>query len=240
MALYPLSGLCRGRGHEMARPRRYEKHKPSKHRLDRVLVVCEGKKTEPQYFQDFREQYQLRTLTVEGVGGDPLAVVKNAISLYAQEKNLGEQYDAVWCVFDRDCHPHFERASEMAKAKGFMLARSWPCFEYWLLLHFVYSRKPYAERSDRSPCAACIEDLHKHLEYEKSGKGVFDRTHDRLCVARQRAKQALEDALTDNESNPSTEVHQLVNGLLALAGKSRYGVAATSTTAPADPSRGLR
>ena len=202
------------------RPRRLAKSKPSERDLDRVLVVCEGEKTEPQYFLAFGDHYRLHTLSVEGVGSDPSALIDHAIRSSRREARHGERYDAVWCIFDHDDHPRFEEASLKAEAKGFRLARSWPCFEYWLLLHFEYSRKPYVRLPGRSPCTACIEDLRKHLpSYEKSDEGVFAMTHSRLCVALGRAKQAQEDARATDASSPSTEVHQLVNGLLALAGQ---------------------
>ena len=204
------------------RPRRLAKSKPSERDLDRVLVVCEGEKTEPRYFLAFREHYRLHTLSVEGTGADPSALIDHAIRLSRREARHGERYDAVWCVFDHDDHPRFEEASLKAEAKGFKLARSWPCFEYWLLLHFEYSRKPYARLPDRSPCAACIEDLRKYLDtYEKSDERVFAMTHGRLCGALDHAKRAQKDARDTGASSPSTEVHKLVAELFALAAVKR-------------------
>ncbi len=188
--------------------------------LDRVLVVCEGKKTEPQYFVAFRGRYRIHTLSVVGIGGDPSVLVDHAIRLSRREARRGERYEDVWCVFDHDDHPHFEEASRKAEAKRFRLARSWPCFEYWLLLHFEYSRKPYARLPDRSPCAACIEDLRTHLPmYEKSDEDVFAMTHGRLSGALANARQAQKDARATGERSPSTEVHQLVEELSNLNAK---------------------
>ena len=45
-------------------------------------------------------------------------------------------YDQVWCVFDRDDHPHFDEAIKMARDNGLDLAVSNPSMELWLLLHF--------------------------------------------------------------------------------------------------------
>ena len=201
-------------------PRGLAKPKPSVNDLDRVLVVCEGKKTEPLYFLGFRECFELNTLSVEGTGNDASALVDRAIKLSRRETAYGEQYDAVWCVFDHDDQPHFDGASQKAKANGLRLARSWPCFEYWLLLHFEYTRKPYAGTHHQSSCAACIKDLRKHLrKYEKSDEGLFAMTHSRLCGAVDNAKQARKDAKDTGATSPSTEVHELVAELLALAAK---------------------
>ena len=46
-----------------------------------------------------------------------------------------EKRDQVWAVFDRDSHPHFERALDLCAQHKVQVARSNPCFEVWLILH---------------------------------------------------------------------------------------------------------
>ena len=200
------------------RPRRLARPKPTVRDLDRVLVVCEGEKTEPRYLLALKERYRINTLSVEGIGGDPFALIGRAIELSRREKRHGERYEAVWCVFDYDDHAHFDEVSRTAKSEGFNLARSWPCFEYWLLLHFEYSRKPYTRLPARSPCAACIKDLRAHLPmYEKADEDVFAMTHSRLPDALDNAERAQADARATGEQNPSTEVHKLVKNLTDMS-----------------------
>ena len=123
----------------------------------------------------------------------------------------------MYCVFDRDPHPQFEEASKTALDRGLKLARSWPCFEFWLLLHFEVVRAPYMRKGSVSPCDACIHDLRKHLpEYSKGDPATFDALWDLLDDAIENATKAAADAAATGEPNPSTEVHELVVRLRKL------------------------
>ena len=61
------------------------------------LIVCEGERTEPNYFR----QFSVSTLDIEvvGAGCDTVAVVDTAIDIITQAT---KKYDQVWCVFDKD------------------------------------------------------------------------------------------------------------------------------------------
>ena len=51
-----------------------------------------------------------------------------------------EDYDQVWCVFDRDSwtEEDFNKAIKNAKAQGFGVAYSNEAFELWYILHFEF------------------------------------------------------------------------------------------------------
>ena len=185
-----------------------------------MLIVCEGSKTEPLYFRSLKGRYRLSTANVEitGSGSDPRALVNKAKSLRDKEKQRGDQYDAVYCVFDRDQHAHFNTASNEALSAKLKLARSWPCFEFWLLLHFVYHRRPYAPSGNRTAAENCVRELQQHLpNYTKGNTGVFEELkEDQLEDAKSNARHALSDAEATGEYNPSTEVHCLVAYLQVL------------------------
>ena len=199
--------------------RRARRSKATREPYDRVLIVCEGRKTEPFYFNELVDFYSLSLDNVKVVdhGSDPLQVVRRAKELQRRERQLRNKYDKVYCVFDRDEHPSFDQASNEAEASGLKLARSWPCFEYWLLLHFCYSRKPYAKAGDRSPAKNCINDLTEHFpEYSKTKEGIFQVLESRLETAKVGALRAIKEAQETEELNPSTEVHELVSYLQSL------------------------
>jgi hypothetical protein len=111
-----------------------------------ILIVCEGKNTEPSYF----EQFKLSSATIRalGNGNNTISLVRQAIDL-----NTKGTYDQVWCVFDKDSFSasNFNNAIKTAKANGFNVAYSNQSFEYWLLLHFEdhqgggMNRKDYAK-----------------------------------------------------------------------------------------------
>lgn len=206
----------------MARPHsrnRLQRRGPAREPYDRVLIVCEGEKSEPTYFRDMVNHRRLSTanVVIVGVGSDPRLLVNMAKERKAQERRLGDRYDVVYCVYDRDEHEHFAAASNSAQAAGLKLARSWPCFEYWLVAHFVYHRRPYGPSGNRTASQNCVKDLKSHLPgYTKSGAGVYGDLEDRLETAKANAERALADAQETGRSNPSTEVHRLVAYLQAL------------------------
>ena len=192
---------------------------PSREPYDRVLIVCEGECTEPLYFQDLTARYRLSTanIIVMGSGADPRTVVQTAKRLRNRESRRGETYDRVYCVFDRNEHATFDAACDEARANNICLARSWPCFEFWLRLHFGFSRQPYTRAGGKTAAQHCVDDLRGWLPgYEKGTSGLFREIEDHLASAISNATRALTDAEATGEFNPSTEVHDLVDYLRAL------------------------
>ncbi len=206
------------RGPHKSMKRRQSSRSPQK----RVLVVCEGKYTEPRYFAALSDHLRLHTLVIKATEGvDPRTLVDIASKERQREEHHGEQFDFVYCVFDRDSHPQFDEATDVAQAHGLKLARSWPCFEFWLLLHFEFTRAPYGPKGRVSPCDVCVRDLREHLpNYSKGDPLTFDSLCDRLEQAIANGRKARADAKATGEDNPSTEVHELVVHLRALSGHS--------------------
>ena len=206
----------------MARRRpenRIARRRPTREPYDRVLIVCEGERTEPLYLGDLADDYRLSTANfkIVGRGADPKTVVREAIEQLRRENNLGENFDRVYCVFDRDEHATFLEASNEARASGLMLARSWPCFEFWLRLHFGFTRRPYTPSGGKSAAQNCVDELRRFIPgYEKAAEGVFFELKDRLEAAKVNATRALEDAHAAGDRNPCTEVHELVHYLQSL------------------------
>ncbi len=109
----------------------------------KILIVCEGKNTEPSYFNQFR----LATATVKAIGDG-----YNTVSLVQQAHRLAQQekYDQVWCVFDKDdfADNDFNNAIAIAEGYKFNVAYSNQAFEYWLILHFEDHQGGAKPRSD--------------------------------------------------------------------------------------------
>lgn len=72
-----------------------ERPEPIKVEKPTILIVCEGKNTEPSYFRKFK----LSTATIKAIGEG-----YNTISLVNRAYQLSneKEYDQVWCVFDKD------------------------------------------------------------------------------------------------------------------------------------------
>lgn len=67
------------------------------------LIVCEGERTEPDYFKAFR----MTTATVKAVGQamNTISLVNKAISIREADQKKKHHYDQCWVVFDKDDFP---------------------------------------------------------------------------------------------------------------------------------------
>ncbi len=89
---------------------------------DRILIVSEGSKTEPNYFQEIRAAYRLHTANVEvrssELGTAPIQVVQYAQTLFEngdRHKNIQRRvFEKVYAVFDRDDHDSYHDALALA------------------------------------------------------------------------------------------------------------------------------
>lgn len=169
-----------------------------------ILIVCEGKKTEPEYFKGFR--LPNADVRVVGTGVNTVGVVRAALELM---KDPNQIYDKVWCVFDRDTFPtqHFDEALKLAKLHDIMVAYSNICFEVWFLLHFGYTT---ASRNS----AQCCDELTKLLQmgYTKGLRDIYRLLQTRQADAIRHAETLLGSYSPHRPShdNPSTTVHLLV------------------------------
>jgi hypothetical protein len=154
-----------------------------------------------------------------GRGADPLSVVNFAIKTFKQEP----EFDRVYCVFDRDRHTTYDaaldkvRRTRLGKGTKIFAIPSVPCFEFWLLLHFIYTTKPFDASLGDSICSRVIEELKKYLpEYQKGDHDIFDRIQNKLDNAITNARQVEQFHQTSGTDNPSTCVHSLVEYLRNL------------------------
>ncbi|MNJ41408.1 hypothetical protein D3C77_363320 [compost metagenome] len=199
----------------------FERRKGTRQAGKRYLIVCEGSKTEPNYFRELRHDLRIRTATIEicgeECGSDPVSVFEYAVSVVGAEK--GAKYDAVFCVIDKDDHKNLEVALEKIKNKGegFTAVLSHPCFEYWLLLHYVLHRASFVKTATKSIGGVVISELKKHdAAYNKGSKGTWLRYKDKLHAAVTNAKEMKKISDGSGNLNPSTNMHELVELLVAL------------------------
>ncbi|WP_404462899.1 RloB family protein [Vreelandella aquamarina] len=89
-------------------------HKPRK----KILLVCEGLKTEPNYFDGLISHHKLSTADIKIAdhrSSDPMSIFNIAKKLYIQSVNEGNQFDEVYCIIDRDSHANFDAALDAIK-----------------------------------------------------------------------------------------------------------------------------
>ncbi|WP_371783923.1 RloB family protein [Streptosporangium subroseum] len=181
-----------------------------------MLIVCEGRVTEIEYFQGVRDHF--RSLPVEihdcrviGLGRDPASVVGHAIQERDSKKHEARAqrdsniaYDEVWCVVDVDDHTTLDRALVDARRAGINLIVSSPCFELWVLYHF----QDYLVSTNGIEVG---RKLKKHIpEYDKRLGSHFP--FERHETAQQRAEKADPGHREPNRrgTNPSTNVWLVV------------------------------
>jgi hypothetical protein len=191
---------------------------------DRILIICEGEKTEPLYFEEIKQFRRLQTANVKVTHGEygtsPLQIVK-----FAEDECLRtKKWEDVYCVFDRDEHQHFNNAlqrvnalnnkykNEFKQSIKFTAIPSIPCFELWLLLHFITVTK----ESQRDEIISILRDPKRIREYGKGQSGNFMRTKDKLEIAYQNEALLKSQRNRHGNENPYTNVGQLVLRLMNL------------------------
>lgn len=193
----------------------------------RYLIVCEGTKTEPQYLAEILLEKRIPSQRIKvepNDGNSPDRVVDHAHQLYEEDAKLGDAYDKVFCVFDRDDHPTFlpalQRERDLARdGKPFVAITSTPCFEFWLLLHFGYSDAPFHAAGKKSVGDQAMAQLKKKpgfAKYGKGMKGVYVLLKDRTTDASTHAKSLRKSVGRDGQcnANPWTNVDELADLLL--------------------------
>lgn len=202
----------------LAPERRSSRRGPYRVSRKRILVVCEGRVTEPEYLEYVKRQFRDNLLTIHIIGGytDPLSLVRTSIV----RKNKASEdarrqrddflrYDEVWCVSDTDTHPNLPEARTLASKNGVKLLISDPCFEVWLLLHFQ-------DQTAHLPSRQAQKLLGRHMpNYEKSP--ATQLLLGRYTIARSRAKALCSPDGCTTDTNPTTHIWQLVDSLIQSA-----------------------
>jgi RloB-like protein len=200
----------------------YRRRGPVREPYDVVLIVCEGRKTEPNYFNGLKLAYGLSNMNVrvhQPSEHDPMSLANFAI----QELDRDEECDRGYCVFDRDGHVGFNEAVRTIQTSkpgmdGRLFAiTSIPCFEIWVLLHYRYSSAAYTTSGGRSACERVIRDIREHNPaYTKGSRSIFNDLTPHADQALTHAARLEQHNNTSGGCNPSTKMHHLIDYLAKL------------------------
>ena len=185
-----------------------------------IRVHTEGTRTEPEYLTrllDLRDRPVV--LQIDSRHGVPSTLVANAIGtkeLNAKDARRGrdELIDEHWCIFDHDEHPNVDEAIATALANDVGVASSNPCFELWLVLHYI----DLCRHEHRNAVQRLAQEHLPGLARDPKGitKAQAAILFDRYSTAKERAL-ALDRMHTANQSaprsNPSTDVWRIVERL---------------------------
>ena len=164
------------------------------------LIVCEGEKTEPDYFKAFR----MTSATVKAVGQamNTMTLVSKAISIRDADQKRKKIYDQCWVVFDKDDFPakDFNQAILFAEKNGFRVAYSNQAFEYWFVMHYNL----YTGAIHRSQYKDMLTKL-TGMSYSKSD-GYGTVMYNLLLSRQQQAINNAETVLAEiSHGNPAEE-----------------------------------
>jgi len=204
------------------------RHEPTIQERQRVLIICEGRKTEPLYLKAFIDSVELTTGRIKIYGNQsdnsaPINIVNFGIDKLSEDPN----FDKIYFVFDRDTHATYdsalvqiEKLKKTWEDKTIMAITSFPCFEIWFLLHFKTHGKQYGFNGNTSPCTHLISELKKipvFSKYKKGHRNYFNILKDRMDIARNNSKITLEQSKqycqSPHHADPSTLMHELISGI---------------------------
>lgn len=189
----------------------------------RLLIVCEDEKSSKMYFESFKRdeklKRQLSSVDIEVVhpkDHSPVGLVKEAKLKKKKAKRDRNSYDEVWIVLDKDGHANLEQALITARDNKISVALSVMCFEYWILLHFERTKKPFTK------CDDIIGYIRKeHFEKYEKNINVYTSLKDRIDTALDHAEWLMGQNQNDfdrgvkiNDLSAYTDVHILVQKLI--------------------------
>jgi RloB-like protein len=181
-----------------------------------------------QYFEGFKKELRSQRIIViaEHQGSDPASVVaaaKAAVNERLQSikdgKTIEDPFEEVWIVFDTEGPQNVQRcnaakaAIEQCRELEYKTAVSNPCFEFWILLHYVYHVQPIQDG------AAACKLLRKYVPQLSKNLNCFPIVREWLEEAIKRSKRIIRERCSYREAShpcnchPSTQVHLLIDSI---------------------------
>lgn len=117
---------------------------------ERVIIIsCEGRNTEPEYFETIKNKLsehipvvlEIKIIPKNNNPSEPKDIICNLDTFIIEKYDYKSDYDEMWVVWDREKEDSRKNAIlkiiPECKAKNYHIALTNPLFEFWLLLHIV-------------------------------------------------------------------------------------------------------
>lgn len=193
------------------------RNKGNRQRNPFIVIGCEGKnKTEETYFKNFNSRKCIIRVS-KGNSTDPVGIVNDLVKFIDTETGR-EENDKYYAVFDTDVNKssqnQIDEAKKIAKENGVEIITSTPTFEFWYILHFLYTTKTYSSSED------VIEDLLNEVEQYEKKMNLYPIIKENTKFAIENAKKVekyhtdLGQAIDNENCNPYTGVYKVVEELL--------------------------
>lgn len=199
------------------------------------LIVCEGEKTEPNYFESLKLSLpkgvlELTSIDIDGTGRNTMSIIQEAVKLRKRyEDKYLRSIDRVWAVFDRDSFPasNFNNAINKGENSKPKVNCAWTneAFELWYLLHFNYYNTAIPREHYQKLIEKEINNVSGRTDfrYEKNSTTMFELLNKYGCQERAIQNSEKLEALYFDRSyadhNPCTKVHILIKELIELTEK---------------------
>lgn len=188
-----------------------------------IVIASEGEVTERLYFDGLASSAEysasnvhVEVLRRENRNSDPKALL---ISLSEFKRKYTLKFDdELWvvCDVDRWGNKKLAEVNRLCKQKGFFVAVSNPCFEIWLLLHFITAdsfNNSSKEKLERG-CNNVILELKKVL-------GSYSKTNIEMGKYLNRVEFAIDQAKTldqgqDWPTSLGTRIYALTESIIDL------------------------
>ena len=186
------------------------------------LIVCEGKQTEPNYFNGLKQEINKKygnkvevlipNIDVKGTGMNTTSLVKYTQRIINYSHKI---YGQVWVVFDKDDY-NDEQFDSAIKNCDYNVAWSNPNFELWLLSHFKKVNK-YVSKDD------VLQELSAEFkknglgEYSKNNADIFNKVTNEgklnIAIKNCESMEALNKEGQASQRDPMSKVYKIVDGL---------------------------
>jgi hypothetical protein len=199
--------------------RRLQRKKASRAGLPAVLIVCEGRETEPNYLLGLCDARRINranaTIIRGGEETDARALVRKAQRRFEVDRDFDEVFVVCDCAAEDLSDARALAAKPLKHVTGRFvtveLIVSRPCFELWLLLHLEYVARPF-------PAAGpVIDQLRRSItDYDKADRQIFSKVQAGLDRAIANAAQLKAELAATGAQLPDTDMPTLIERLNRL------------------------
>lgn len=200
--------------------RRLERKKSTRAGLPAILVVCEGRETEPNYLRGLCEEHGVNRANVTIISGEDETSAAGLVRKARHRFQVDRDFDAVFVVcdcVDEDLSEARRLTAQALKnvsgeSLSIVLTVSRPSFEFWLLLHFEYVARPFRSADP------VIDLLRRHVtDYDKADRQIFAKVCSGLDRALGYVPRLKADLAATGARSPDTDMPILVQKILALS-----------------------
>lgn len=210
----------------------HKRKRNTKNKRKYFLIVCEGEKTEPNYFESLKNDLPKGVLTscridIEGTGRNTLSLVEESIKMKERlENETSLSIDKIWVVFDRDSFEpnNFIEAINLCKNSSPEIGCAWTneAFELWYLLHFHFYNTPINREMYQKLIEGNLKPkIGEDYQYQKNSIKMYDLLKKfgslkKAIKFATKLETEFEGRFDFADHNPSTKVHHLVAELFGL------------------------